>query len=91
MQSTIWFQFCKRLQNLNSQSNYTPPFPAPEAPCWLAGIVYGLVQAIMFVYHVQSQSCVQTSEFFGAQTLNGQLEDSEEQFAEFNKRCIRLE
>ena len=35
---------------LNSQSNYTPPFCAPEAMCWLAGIVYGSVQANILVY-----------------------------------------
>ena len=30
-------------------------------------------------------------QFFGAQTLNGQLEDREEQFAKFDKKCTGLE
>ena len=31
---------------LDSQSNYNPPFCAHVATCWLAGIVYGSVQSI---------------------------------------------
>ena len=50
----------------------------------------------MFVSHLQSQDCVWTPEIlvlfcfilFLAQT---QLEDGEEQFAEFDKRCMSLE
>ena len=49
-------QFCKRLSfELNSQSNDTPRNGAPEALCWLVGIVYGSGQALMFVSHLQSQ------------------------------------
>ena len=38
----------------------------------------------MFVSHLQSQDFVQTPEVFFAQTLNAQLEECEEQFAEFD-------
>ena len=42
------------------------------------------------IVHLQSQGCVQTSECFCAHTQNGQLEDSEEQFAEFDKKQITI-
>ena len=38
---------------------------AAEVPYWLAGIVYGSVQA-MFDSYLQSQGCVWTPEFFWA-------------------------
>ena len=38
----------------------TPALCAPEATCWLAGIVYGSVQASMLVSHLQSQDEYQT-------------------------------
>ena len=41
--------------DLNSQSNYTPPFCAPERMCWLAEVVYDLSQATRLVYHLQRQ------------------------------------
>ena len=43
MQSAIQFYERLLMFQLNSQSNYTPPFHAPEALCWSAGIVYGSV------------------------------------------------
>ena len=90
-QSAVRFGFCRRLFifELNSQSNYTPLFRAPEAPCWLAGIVYGLGQATMFDSHLQSLDEHQI--FCWVQTQNWQLEDPEEQFAEFDKKWIGLE
>ena len=48
---------------LNSQSNSTPPFCVPETQYWLAGIVNASVWATLFVFHLQSQDCVRTSEF----------------------------
>ena len=39
----------------------------------LAGIVYGSVQASLFVSHLQSQDCAGTLEFFGVHTLDGPL------------------
>ena len=43
---------------LNSQWSYDPTLRAAEITCWLAGFVYGSVQATMFVSHLQSQDCV---------------------------------
>ena len=86
--TSIWFQIRKKLLlilELNSQSNYTPPLRAPEALCWLVGIVYGSVRATTLVSHLQSQDCVQTPEFYG------QLEDCEEQLAEWDKKRMGLE
>lgn len=37
------------------QSNYAPLFAAPEALAWLAGVVYGMALATMFVSYLQSQ------------------------------------
>ena len=39
---------------------------------------------------LESQGCAQTPESYGAPTGNGEL-DCEEQFYEFDKKCIRLE
>ena len=36
MQSAIWLRKRLLIFDLNSQSNNTPPFRGPEAPCWLA-------------------------------------------------------
>ena len=47
----------------------------------LAGIVYGSVQATIFVYHVEGKDCVH----FWTHILKRQLEDQEEQLAEFDK------
>ena len=44
---------------LNNQSNYTPPFHA----------------TMHYVSHVQHQDCVQTLEYFWAQTLYWQLDN----------------
>ena len=46
----------------------------------LAVTVHGLVRATMFVYRART--------VFEHQ--NGQLQDDKEQFAEFDKKCIRL-
>ena len=86
MLSDIRFWLCERLfiVKLNSQSNDTPPFRAPVATPWMAWIVYGSAQATMFVAHLQSQDYLRLEGFFvNAHTLNGGLEDHEEQFAEF--------
>ena len=82
MQSVI--QFCERLLTfkLNSQSNYIPPFYAPDAQCWLAGIVHGLVRATMFVSHLESQDCVWT------QPKHWMDSYRDEQFADFDKNCM---
>ena len=64
MQSAIRFPFCERLIFVpNSQLNYTLTLRAPEAPYWLAGIVYASVWATMFASHLQSQDCAGTQEF----------------------------
>ena len=54
---------------LNSQSDCTPHFRAPKATCWLAGIVYGLFWATMFVIRLQHQACTKHC-FFLAHTLD---------------------
>ena len=54
---------------------------APEATCWLAGIVYGSVQDAIFVS--QSQNCAGTLDL---PTQNDLLEDCEEQLAEYEKK-----
>ena len=91
MESII--QFCERLLvfDLNSQSNYTRTFCAPDAPCWLAGVVYVLVRGTMFGVHIECWLSKWETKFLWAQTLNGRLEDSEEQFAEFDKKCMGFE
>ena len=72
----------------NSQSNYTPPCRDPEPTCWLARIVSGTVWATLFVSHLQSQDSAQTD--FWAHTLDKQLEESEENLAEFDYNFNRL-
>ena len=69
---------------LNSQSNCTPPFCALEVTSWLALMVNGSVQASIFVSHYMARTWF----FFLTHTLNGELE---EQFAEFDKKCMGLE
>ena len=44
----------------------------------------------MFVSHVQHQDCARTVVFL-AHTLNGELEDRKDQFAEFDQNCMALE
>ena len=68
MQSAFWFYERLLIFGLNSQSIYTPPFCDTEALCWLAGIIYGSVQATMFpIYRAETLY----------EHLNGQLEDRE--------------
>ena len=58
---------------LNSQST-NDPFHAPEAMCWFAGIVYGLVRATLFaIYRARS---VYEHRILRANTQTRQLEDS---------------
>ncbi len=45
----------------------------------------------LHVSHLQSQGCTWTPDLFSARTQNGQLADREKIFAEFDKKCIRLE
>ena len=66
---------------LNSQSNYIPPFHTPEAQIGLNDIWLGPCH---FVSHLQSQDRVRTLEFFGAHTQNGQPEDFEEKTLPLN-------
>ena len=60
---------------------YLHPSRAPEATYWMVGVVYPLVQAIMFASCLQREDCVRA--LFWVHTLNDQLEDHKEQFAEF--------
>ena len=71
------------LFKLNSQSNYTLPLCAHEAKCWLAGIVYGSVRAILFPNYRARTGCEHQG-FYWVYAQNGQLEDCEEQLAEFD-------
>ena len=62
-----------------------PPSHAPETMCWLAEIVYGSVWTTVFPSRVQPRLYI-----FYVHTLNGQLEDHEEQLAEFDKNVYRI-
>ena len=59
-ESVIRFEFHKKwmIFELDSQWNYTHPFRSPEAPFLLIGIVYGSVQATMYVSQLESQDSV---------------------------------
>ena len=63
---------------LNSQSNYTPPFRAPEAIHWLAGIVSGLVEPLCLFPIYRGRAVHGHQSIFWVRALNGELEDREE-------------
>ena len=65
------------------------PFPLSSArPLLLIGWNSVVWSGQNDFFHIQSQDCVRTP---STHTLNVQLEDQEEQSAEFDKKCIELE
>ena len=74
---------------LSGQSNYTPPFLAPEATCWLAGTAVELNLSHL-VSHSQSQDCVRTPEFLRACTQNGHLQGREAKCTDFDKKYMNV-
>ena len=69
---------------INSQSNHTLPFHAPELVCWYTGwnsVWFGPSHSVFFVPFTEPGLCANTRLFFfRAHSQNGQLQDREEQF-----------
>ena len=73
---------------LNGQSNYTPPIRASMNR--LVWIVYRSVRATFSCFPFTAPEVYMNTHVFW-EYIDRQLEDSKEQFAEFDKKCIGLE